>query len=39
MEFFKSYFLRKEFDQFQKEILPDVFKCGLCQKNACESSH
>ena len=39
MEFFKSDFLRKEFDQFQNEILPDAFKCGLCQKNACESFH
>ena len=32
-------FLKKEFDQFQKEVFPDVLNCGLCQKDACESFH
>ena len=37
MEFFKTDVLQKEFDSFQKEVLIDVLKCGLCQKDACES--
>ena len=32
MEFFKTYVLRKEFEQFQKGVLTGVLNCGLCQK-------
>ena len=39
MEFFKTDVLQKEFDSFQKEVLTDVLKCDLCQKDACESFH
>ena len=30
MEFFKTDVLQREFDSFQKEVLTDVLKCGLC---------
>ena len=39
MELFKTDVLKKEFSKFEKEILTDVLKCGLCQKNSCESFH
>ena len=39
MEFFKTDVLRKEFEQFQKEVLTGVLNCGLCQKTACEDFH
>ena len=39
MEFFKTDVLRKEFEQFQKEVLTSVLNCGLCQKTACEDFH
>ena len=39
MEFFKTDVLRKEFEQFQKEVLTDVLNWGLCQKTACEDFH
>lgn len=39
MELFKTDVLKKEFSQFEKEILTDVLKCGLYQKNSCESFH
>ena len=39
MELFKTDVLKKEFSQFEKEILTDLLKCGLCQKNSCESFH
>ena len=39
MEFFKTDVLRKEFEQFQKEVLIGELNCGLCQKNACEDFH
>ena len=39
MEFFKTDVLRKEFEQFQKEVSTGVLNCGLCQKTACEDYH
>ena len=39
MEFFKTDILRKEFEQFQKEVLTGMLNCGLCQKTACEDFH
>ena len=39
MDFFKTYILRKEFEEFQKRVLTDALKCGLCQKTACEDFH
>ena len=32
MEFFKTDVLRKELEQFPKEVLTGVLNCGLCQK-------
>ena len=32
MELFKTDVLRKELEQFQKEVLTGVLNCGLCQK-------
>ena len=39
MEFFKTDVLRKEFEQFPKEVLTGVLNCGLCQKIVCEDFH
>ena len=35
MELFKSRELQKEFDEFTKDILPNVLSCNLCQKLSC----
>ena len=39
MEFFKTDVLRKQFKQFQKEVLTGVLNCGLCQKTTCKDFH
>ena len=35
MELFKTKELQKEFDEFTKDILPNVLTCNLCQKLSC----
>ena len=35
MELFKTKELQKEFDEFTKDILPNVLSCNLCQKLSC----
>ena len=35
MELFKTKELKKEFDEFCKDILPNVLSCNLCQKLSC----
>ena len=35
MELFKTKELKKEFDEFTKDILPNVLSCNLCQKLSC----
>ena len=32
MELFKTKELQKEFNEFTKDILPNVLSCNLCQK-------
>ena len=39
MDFFKTFILRKEFEQFRKEVLTGVLKCSLYKKTACEEFH
>ena len=35
MELFKTKVLKKEFEEFTKDILPNVLSCNLCQKLSC----
>ena len=35
MELFKTKELQKEFNEFTKDILPNVLSCNLCQKLSC----
>ena len=39
MESFKTDIPKKEFENFQKENLAEILKCGYCQKIACQSWH
>ena len=32
MNYFKTDILKKEFQNFVDNILPDVLECGLCEK-------
>ena len=36
MDFFRSGVLKKEYENFVKEILPLVAECGLCVQFSCE---
>ena len=38
MEIFKTDYLKKEFEKFQKEDLVAVLSCGYCQKTCCKWS-
>ena len=39
MEIFKTDYLKKEFEKFQKEDLVAVLSCGYCQKTCCKWKH
>ena len=36
MNYFKTDILKKEFQNFVDNILPDVLECGLCEKYSCK---
>ena len=36
MELFKSEILKKEYEEFNKKMLPAVLECGLCNKISCQ---
>ena len=36
MKLFKSETLKKEYEEFNKKLLPAVLECGLCNKISCQ---